>query len=112
MYLEWICDGADSNSFLAGREWHVNTNFQEIHIKGAVDQKDEKMKKILNGYLPGLVLLISCLFNKSYILFHVQCCILFDAFLLQWLWVTEYTNFSSTCRNLDDFSLLYFSGII
>jgi len=55
MYLEWICDGADSNSFLAGREWNLNTNFQKIHIKGAVDQKDEKMKKIINGYSAGLV---------------------------------------------------------
>ena len=31
--------------------------------------------------------------DKSYILFHVQCCILLDAFLLQWLWVTEFTSF-------------------
>ena len=44
-----------SNSFLAGREWNLNTNFQKIHIKGAVDQKDEKMKKILNGYSAVLV---------------------------------------------------------
>ena len=55
VYLEWICDGADSNSFLAGGEWNLNTHFQKIHIKGVVDQTDEKTKKFPIVYSAVLV---------------------------------------------------------